>query len=230
METLVLATQSRAQGVKARSIRQSQSIPAVCYGAGMENLHFQMEYQTFRKVYQVAGSNTIIDLQVEGQKQPVKVLVHDLQYHPLYGTITHVDFLRVRMDEKVTTHVPLEFVGQAPAVKELAGVLVTHMDEIEITCLPQYLLHKVEVDISVLADFSKAVHVKDLQGIPSTVQVLDNPDEIVVSVVPPRAEEVETAAPTTVVQAEVEAGAEGAAAPAEGAAAAPAAEKKEEGK
>ncbi len=164
-------------------------IPGVCYGSGQKNISIALDYQAFRKVYLTAGENTIIDLEVEGASTPFPVLVHDIQYDSVYGNFNHVDFIFVRMDQEVTTHVSLTFIGVAPAVKELGGVLVTHKSEIAIKCLPKYLIHKVDVDISGLVDFHCAFHVKELVGIPKEVTVLDNPEDVLVTVVPPRAEE-----------------------------------------
>ncbi len=197
----MLSAVNRQAETKARDVRTAGFIPAVCYSHDQENLHVQVDYQTFRKLYSRAGQNTIINLQVEGKSgEPDKVLVHDVQYHAVTGDIIHVDFVFVRMDEEVTTHVALKFVGAAPAVKDLAAVLVTHLDQIEVRCLPADLIHEVEVDISSLAQFHDSIHVKDLVGISSKVKILDDTEQVIVTVVPPRAEEEEKPAGETAVE------------------------------
>lgn len=206
METVSLPVFNRDTNLSANNLRRMGYIPAICYARGSDNLSIQIDYQTFRKVYDRAGKNTIIDLAVDGQKQNFKVLVHDIQYDPVYGNIDHVDFMFVRMDQEVTTNVSINFVGVSPAVKELAAVLVTHKHELEICCLPQDLIHEITVDISNLAQFHDAVHVKDIVGISSKVNVMDDPEEIVVTVVPPRTEEEEK--PVAPAEGELATGAE----------------------
>ncbi len=96
----------------------------------------------------------------------------------------------------------------APAVKELAGVLVNNLDQIEVKCLPKDMIHDIEVNIESLVDFTNSIHVGDL-NVPSKITVLTPADQLVVSVIAPR---VEVEAPVEAVAAP----AEGAAAPAEG--------------
>jgi large subunit ribosomal protein L25 len=116
MNSVSLATQKREQGISPRILRAQGFIPIEFYGFGVQNLSLQVEYQTFRKVYQKAGESTLIDLNVEGDKgRSFNVLVHDVQHDPLSGSITHIDLVNVRMDKEVHTHLPLEFVGESPA-------------------------------------------------------------------------------------------------------------------
>ena len=198
-ETLILPAVPRDKSIKTKNLRKKSLIPAEYYGHGIENLSIQMDYQTFRKIYRVAGENTIIDLKIEGLGDK-KVLVHQVDYHPLSDDFTHVEFINVRMDEEVTTNVPIELEGQAPAVKELAGVLVQSLDEIEIRCLPTDLIHSVTLSVESLVDFHTSLHVSDIK-LPDTVTLLTDPETTVASVSPPREEE-----PEEEITAEAEAG------------------------
>lgn len=166
--------------------RTAGMIPAICYGAGKENVSVNLDYQTFRKVFKVAGENTVIDLDIDGQSH--KALVYDVQYHPISDQISHVDFKFIRMDEKVVTHVPIVFEGIAPAVKDLQGILTPHMHELEVRSLPANIPHEFKVDVSGIADFHTIIHVKDI-ALPDGVEVLGNLDDVVVNVAPPRVEE-----------------------------------------
>ena len=94
-----------------------------------------------------------------------------------------IDFFQVRMDEELEAHIPLEFVGEAPAIRELAGILVKPLEELHISCLPKDLPHSITVDISVLNTFDDHIQVKDLP-IPSGVKVLAEPDTMVALVEP----------------------------------------------
>lgn len=196
METIELNASKRNKSHSATFVRAQGKIPAEFYGRGMDNLSIEMDYQAFRKAFKAAGESTIIDLKIEGGAS-LKVLVHDVQYDPLSDQIRHVDFINVRMDEEVHTHIPLEFVGVSNAVKNLGGVFNAPISEVEVKCLPKYLVHSIQVDISVLEDFTHSIHVRDLV-IPEGITVLNDPDLSVAAVGAPRVEEeapAETAAP-----------------------------------
>lgn len=210
MQTFALEATGRQMTLKPKAIRASGRIPAVYYGRGKASLSLELNYQTFRKVFEKAGENTIIDLTVDGKKVPV--LVHDVQFDPVTDKIAHVDFIHVDMEKEVTTSVKVTFVGVAPAVKNLGGILDVQKHEIKIKCLPKDLIHGIEVDVSPIVDYHTSIHVKDLK-VPATVKILDNPDDTVVTATPPRAEE-----ETKPAEAAAVPGAEGTAAPpAEGA-------------
>ena len=133
-------------GKKAEAVRQEGKIPAVLYGHGIENKNLELDYNTFDKVFKEAGESTLIDLSVDGEA--VKVLVSDFQFDAVKGYYTHVDFHQIRMDEKVSTHVEIKLIGEPKAVKELGGVLLHNISEVEIKCLPTDLINEIEVDVS----------------------------------------------------------------------------------
>lgn len=187
METVTLEANTRDMKVTANALRNKRMIPAVFYGKKEESLPLQLDYQSFRKVFIKTGSNQVINLQIDGKKR-THVLVHDIQFHPLTGTIDHVDFLHVNLSEEVTTIVPVEVVGVSPAVKDLGGILTTVKHELKVRCLPMDIPHSVQVDVSSLETLGSAVHVKELT-VSKGVQFLDNPDDAVVTVSAPRIEE-----------------------------------------
>jgi large subunit ribosomal protein L25 len=202
MESVTLTVQKRDKSIKPKVVRRSGMIPAEFYGHGIENESVQMEYQTFRKLFRIAGENTVIDLAVEGGGNH-KVLVHRVDRHPVTDNFEYIEFINVRMDEKVTTNVAVNLEGQAPAVKEMAGVLVQHLHEIEITCLPGDLIHEVTLNVDSLVDFHTALHVSDIK-VPSTVEILTPLDDTVAAVNAPREEEIEEAVEMDVSAVEVD--------------------------
>lgn len=195
MDTIELEAQTRDKGAKAKDLLNENFIPAEYYGRGVENKSLKMDYQTFRRAFNKAGTNTIIDLKFGGKAH--KVLVHEVQYHPVADTITHVDFINVKMDQEIHTHIPLEFVGVSIAVKDHSGTLMTHIQEVEVKCLPKDLVHSIAVSIDPLVDFHVNIRVKDLT-IPAGLTILNEPEDVVVTAMAPRVEEeapVESAAP-----------------------------------
>jgi large subunit ribosomal protein L25 len=221
MDTLVLEAQTRDAKVLPRSLRRMKQIPAVVYGPANEPFSISMEYQAFRRTFKEAGESSLIDLKIEGGKT-YKVLVHDVQFNPISDVIDHVDFLSVRMDQLLTTTIPVELVGIAPAVKDHGGILTLPQQEIPVRCLPGDLIKTITIDVSGLKTFHDSIHARDLQ-ISDKIQVMLDPDASVVTVLPPRKEDETAAAAATPAAAAAPAAGAKAAAPAAGAKAAPAA-------
>ncbi len=167
-------------------LRNSGFVPGVVYGRGIANLNISVGGMELAKIIKESGENTLLELEVDGIK-PKNVLIHDTQVDPVKGEIQHADFLEVRMDQKIKTHIPLIFIGEAAAVKGLGGVLVRNTQEVEIEALPKDLPHNIEVDVTALDTFEKHIKVSDLK-IPSGVKIIAEAHLIVASVVPPRSE------------------------------------------
>lgn len=187
MENAVLEAAVRDASVGAKNVRRAGRIPAVYYGHGVDNVRVTMDYQAFRRLFREAGENTVITLKIEGLGDK-KVLVHHVDYHPVTDEYQHIEFINVRMDEAVTTHVPIVLEGQAPAVKEMGGVLMQTLDQLEIRCLPGDLIHEVIISIDSLVDFHTALHVSDLK-VSDKITIITEPEVTIASVQAPRAEE-----------------------------------------
>ncbi len=221
MEKILLDVKVRDVKVSPNYLRKQRQIPAVFYGNKQDSVALQVDYQTFRKAYERAGGNQVIELNIEDKKQPV--LVHEVQYNPLTDNFDHIDFVHVNMNVAVKANIPVVVTGTAPAVKNLGGILTTLRHELEVKCLPADLPQNIEVDVNGLEQLHSSVHLRDLK-LPAGVQLTGNPDDVVVTISVVK-EEVEST--TTMEQAVAEsAAASGSPAPAADAAA-PAPEKKE---
>jgi len=220
MDIQTIEVQTRDTSVKGKDLRLNDLLPAEFYGKGVKNVSLQIPYHAFRRLFRTAGRNTVIELNVDG-KAKHNVLVHDLQRDPISDEIIHVDFINVRMDQVIHAKIPLKFIGLAPAVKELGGILTYNLKEIDVKCLPKDLVPSIEVSVDSIVDFHSYVRVKDL-NLPAAITPINPLEEVVVTAVLPK-EEVEEAAPV-VAAADVPATA--VAAPAADAAAAPAADAK----
>lgn len=189
----------------AKEARNEGEIPMVCYAKEMEPRHFTVDYQTFRRAYIKGGKSAIISLKVEGGEDQ-DVLVQEVQYEPISDDILHVDLKAITKGQKISTDIPLVFVGESKAVKEDGGTLMTSKDTVSIECLPKDLPHEIEVDISSLVDFHTSLTVADI-NVPETITILDAEDIGIATVAAPRAEEEEPVAAEG--EAEGEAAAEG---------------------
>jgi large subunit ribosomal protein L25 len=188
METITLSVKKRE--TETRKEPENGLIPAVLYGKGFENQTLWVDSKQFDKIYKEAGESSIIDLAISDKKskKTEKVLIYELQSDPVTDEIVHVDFYRVKMDEVIETDVGLKFVGEAPAVKELGGVLVRNLDEVEVKCLPLDLPKEIEVDISVLKTFEDYIYIKDL-NVSDKVEINVDAETVVALVSPPRSQE-----------------------------------------
>ncbi len=158
-------------------------MPGIVYGHGSKNAPVWVETLPFSKIFREAGQSSILSLKVDDQT--LNVLVHDVQKNPLSGRFSHIDFFQVKMNEALETHVSLEFIGEAPTVREQGGVLVKTIEEVLVSCLPKDLPHSLEVDITKLAAFEDRIKVSDLD-LPAGVTILTDPDTTVALVEPPR--------------------------------------------
>jgi len=174
-------------GKKVRALRKEGFIPAELYGHGLPNAHLSMTAKDFNKIFKQAGSTSVITLVMDKEKKTA--MVHEIGRDSVSGEIIHVDFHQVRMDEKVTAKVPLEFVGEAPAVKEKGAVINKSMSEIEVEAFPQDLPRSISVDLSVLTDIDQSIYVKDLAKLKG-VKFLIGEEFAVASATPPKVEEV----------------------------------------
>lgn len=173
-------------GKSLKTLRKEGLIPAEFYGKGVSNAHLAIKRDDFKKIFKAAGENTVIQLLIDKKNQPA--LIYDVQEDRLSGEVTHVDFYGVRMDEKIKAHIPIEFEGVAPAIKEFGGVLNKTLSEIEVEALPGDLPHNFTVDLSSLKNIDESIYVKDL-AVAKGVKVFIGPETPVVSVAAPRKEE-----------------------------------------
>lgn len=186
MSTLSVSIRS-ASGKEAKSLRRQGLIPGVIYGHGIENKSLAIDEKALNKVYRQVGETTLFDLAIDGQ-ETVKVLIQDIQRNPVTGSIQHVDFHQVRMDEKIEVEIPLKYVGESPAVKELGAILVRAVSELKVKCLPKDLVHEIEVNLSGLAQFNDVITVSQI-SLPPGIEVLSSSkDEVIATVTQPRSD------------------------------------------
>jgi large subunit ribosomal protein L25 len=183
------AKQRDLEGKKAKKLREEGLLPGVIYGYKIKNVPISLNYKEFFCVYQETGESSLIDLSIEGQKSHFPVLIHGLQKDPVSGEIIHIDLYKPNLDKMVEALVPLVIKGSAPAVKNFGGTLVRHFYEVDVKALPMNLPHEIIVDVSSLEQVDSEILIKDL-SVPEGVEVLHNPEEIVVmAAAPERVEE-----------------------------------------
>lgn len=179
-------------GRKTSVLKDSGRIPGVVYGHKINNVLVDVDYKEFEKVLGESGESSLVELDIEGDKEKRPVLVHELQEDKVTDKFIHIDFFQTSLTEEVEVEVSLVFEGVSLAVKDLGGTLVKAISELEVKALPQNLPHEIKVSIDGLNTFEDHILVKDLI-LPKGVRALLKPDEIVVSVIEPTKVEEELA-------------------------------------
>lgn len=193
-------------GKQSRQLRRQDLVPAVVYGPNIDPESIQVPIKELERVYLRAGNITLIDLKVGESNTARKVFIHNVQRNPVNYGLMHVDFLEVNLREEMTASVPINLIGEAPAVHRNEGLLLNALDHVQVRALPMDLPPHLDLDISSLEEVDQALHVSDLT-IPENVTLLTSEEEMVVKITALPVEEVE----------EVEEGAEEAAEGEEGA-------------
>lgn len=170
---------------RASKLRLTGMVPGVIYGPERTSTSVSVSARELEKLYEQAGQSSLIDFILDGE-EAVLVLIQDLQFHPIKGTIIHIDFLQSKADATLDVNIALNFVGESPAVKQ-GGTLTVVIDEVEATCLPKDLISSFDVDISVLKTFEDHLTIKDLQ-FSKDIEIHDDKDALVVRVAPPLSE------------------------------------------
>lgn len=189
---VTLKVEKRAkEGTTINALRKAGFVPAVVYGAHTESTPITLKAQEFSKVLAEAGEASIVSL--TGLGEDIPTLIHEVDLDPLTNAPRHVDFYAVTKGQKVEIKIPVEFVGESPAVKGGAN-LVKVLHEIEIEADPMNLPHAFAVDLSALVQIGDQVKVRDL-AIPAGVELKTSADEVIALVQEVVEEKEEVAAP-----------------------------------
>lgn len=215
---LLKADEREVTGKKVKKLRQTGKLPVGVYGKDVKSLSLLVDTKEFLQVYHQAGETGLVELEFASKKLPT--LIADVQWHPLTRLPLHAQFHAVNLTEKIKANVPVELIGESPAVQNKIGLLLQTLMEVEVEALPVDLPEKISLDVSSLTDIDQQFTVKDLTA-PKGVEILTGKEEIIVKVAPAVSAEAKK-------EAEEEAAKKAAAAPAEGAPAPTAETPKEE--
>ncbi|HEX7099873.1 MAG TPA: 50S ribosomal protein L25 [Acidimicrobiia bacterium] len=184
------ARTGRVPGTRAsRRLRREGQVPAVVYGHGMDPISIAVDArELYAALHTEAGLNALINLDVDGQE--ILTMARVVERHPFRSEYRHVDFQKVSLSETVTTEVPIHFEGEPVGVRE-GGVLSPARTSVMIEALVTQIPSHIEVDINDL-ELGGVLRVADLPQIEG-VTYHEDPEEVVISVTAPVAEEVEEA-------------------------------------
>ncbi len=156
----IFAEKRNVVGRKVRGIKNKGLIPAVLYGKTTKAISLETKEKDFLESYKKVGSSSVAELNVGKNKH--MVLVYDVQRDGINNKIIHIDFYKPESKEKITTSIPLIFVGVAPAVKEFNGTFISNMKEIKIKAFLLDLPKDITIDISNLRTLEDSITINDL--------------------------------------------------------------------
>lgn len=173
-------------GKKVRRLRAAGILPATVYGHNVTPVSIQVDAREFRNLLRAQGRTQLVDLVIASER-PRPVFIKQTALDAKHNALLHVEFFQANLREKVTSHLPLHFAGESPAVHE-GGILLTVLDHVDIECLPDDVpAGGIEVDISHIIEINGSMHVSDLV-IPDNVTLLTPLDEVVAKVDAPISE------------------------------------------
>ena len=187
----------------AKKLRRDGKVPAVVYGGHRDPVAITVDRKSVSELIQKSehGIRSVFLLKMAGTDQQRHAMIKEVTIDPISRKMTHIDFVRMVMDEKVKVTIPVHINGTAIGVKE-GGVLDFQVRELHVECLPNAIPDSIEVDVAPLGGH-EYYRIKDL-NIPEGVKVLDDPERVVVGVTHLRAEVVEPTAEVAATPAEPE--------------------------
>jgi large subunit ribosomal protein L25 len=194
MKDVSIDVQIRTKAGKgvARKLRHAGQTPGVLYGPNAEAISLSIDTHEFYKLLNSAGGEPLLftlNLKGNGDRSSRTALIKDLQLHPVYDRICHIDFYEVIMDEEVQVEVPITAVGKAKGVEVDMGVLEIIQRTVKISCLPLAIPRDIQINVSDLG-LGEAIHISDITP-PEGVRLMDDPEMTLITIVSSRAEEKE---------------------------------------
>ena len=189
---------------KVKKLRKKGFIPGIIYGKG-ENLPVYGKFaEVFKILKESERESILINFHVNGETQKSGLgIIREIQRDPVTDQYIHFDLMEIDLAKEIEVEVKVVLIGEAKGVKYQGGILEQHLREISIRCLPTAIPDHIEVDVSEL-EIGDVVKVSDLK-LKEGIKILENPEEVIVSVVAPEIEEEEVEEVEEVVVAEEEA-------------------------
>jgi large subunit ribosomal protein L25 len=174
----------------ARQLRLEGMIPAILYGPKTEPLMlsvFARELQDILKTSNIG--QVLLELLIDNGTQPSRTaMIKELQTKPVSGTLLHVDFYEVAMDQKIRISIPVVTTGKAKGLED-GGILQLVRHEVEIFCYPNNIPESLEVDVTDL-EIGDSRHIEEV-SIDESFELVDEGNYTIVTILSPKSEEAE---------------------------------------
>ncbi len=185
IKTLTVTKRETSGKGPARQARIKGEVPAVVYGEGQDPVSIQIDRKTFEHlVHGRGGEHAVVKLEIENEPAlSGPAMVKAVQHHPVKETIIHADLLRIRLDQRIQTVVPISLTGRAQGLVD-GGVPDQQLHELEIECLATEVPLQIDVDITPLA-IGESLHVASVTP-PNGVEILTDSERTVIAIHAPR--------------------------------------------
>lgn len=182
MKAIELNAQPRTvTGKKVKKLRREGLLPISVFGKDVKSVALSVPIKEFQQIYNKAGETGLVEVKFDGKSH--HTLISNVQIHPVSRLPIHAELHAVKLTEKIKANVPLETIGESPAVQNNIGTILHILTEVEVEALPIDLPEKIEVNIENLAEIDQQVTVGDLPK-PKGVEIMNAPEEIVLKVAP----------------------------------------------
>lgn len=186
---IIRAAARTVLGKKVATLRRNGRLPANVYGRGIDSQAVDIDAREFGRTIKAAGLRAMIQLDVDGESKPRYVILRGISRKGGTGDPIHIDFFQVDPEQPIQANVPLRLIGDAPAVRDLAGTLLPGLDVVAVHCKPLDIPDSFELDITPLVGFDVSLTVADLTPVEG-VEIVTDPSIVVVTVLPPRLKKV----------------------------------------
>lgn len=172
-------------GKKVSQLRRAGRLPGNVYGKGISSVAIEVDAREFGRSIKANGVRGMFELAIAGEKEPRHVIMRGLDRVGGTGDPMHVDFFQVDPSRPMLANVPIRLVGEAPAVRDLAGTLLQSIELISVRCLPLQIPDVLEVDVTPLRSFDLHLTVGDI-AIPAGVEIVTDSSVVIATVNAPR--------------------------------------------
>ena len=168
-DRIMIAAEPRTvTGKKVKQLRRQGMVPGVIYGQS-EPVNIQMEEVQLNRALRVAGTSQLATVDLDGKEYTV--LAREIQQHVTRRNVLHIDFMEVDMTATITSVADQVMIGESPAVELAEGMIAQSMFSVDIECLPDALISRIEIDISRILTPGDSIQISDLP-IPEGVTIL----------------------------------------------------------
>ncbi len=185
MSTILQIEKRTVEGKKVKTLRNKGIAPIHLYGSNVESSSMQADFKTLIDVLNETGFSIPITLAYG--KNEVLAFARNVQRHPLTEQILHVDFQVVNKEDEVEIEVPVNLLGESPAVKNFGGILIKLLETIKISSKVDQVPESIDLGIDGLESLEQSLLVSDIE-IPDGVKVITDDTFAIARVIPPRIE------------------------------------------
>ncbi|MFA6451171.1 MAG: 50S ribosomal protein L25 [bacterium] len=193
MADVKIMAQTREETGKGamRRIRNGKQIPAILYGEKRDPVCLKLQTIEIERLLNRGGAHSILDLQIDDAKEKNLAMIKEVQHATMTSKILHMDLIRISLDKKVEVNIELEIIN-TDEVKKRGGIITQMINELTVECFPDNIPETIKLDLANAAT-GDSFKIHDLI-VDESVTIMNDPEEVIVAILAPKAEEAAAAA------------------------------------